>query len=64
MPTDGVSAFAAHVVITGGTVAVTWEPDLRHDCVYTIEGKPSLTDGGWTATNPASRVFRMPAAMP
>jgi len=43
---------------------VTWEPDLRPDRVYTIEGRASLTHGEWGVTNPASRVFRVGAAMP
>jgi parallel beta-helix repeat protein len=64
VPTNRSSAFVARVAVTGGTAAVTWEPDLRPERVYTVEGKASLTDGEWGATNPASRVFRVRAAMP
>ena len=64
VPTSGSSALMARVAVTGGVAVVTWEPDLRPDRVYTIEGRASLTHGEWGVTNPASRVFRVGAAMP
>ena len=52
-----------------GAPIIGWEPDLneggtRHERVYTIEGRESLTEGSWGPTNAASRFFRVKVSMP
>ncbi len=52
-----------------GEPIVGWEPDLneggtKHERVYTVEGRESLTDGDWGPTNAASRFFRVKVSMP
>ena len=40
------------------------EGGTKHERVYTVEGRESLTDGDWGPTNAASRFFRVKVAMP
>ena len=52
-----------------GEPIVGWEPDLnaggkKHERVYTVEGRESLTDGNWGPTNAASRFFRVKVSLP
>ena len=52
-----------------GKSVIGWEPDLneggtKHERVYTVEGRESLTDGDWGPTNAASRFFRVKVGMP
>jgi uncharacterized repeat protein (TIGR02543 family) len=62
-PNDPESVFRARIEIADGVPVVLWEPDLRPDRVYTVEGKTNLTDGAWhTPTNTASRFFRVKVA--
>ena len=37
---------------------IGWEPDLRPERQYQVEGKETL-DGDWAPTNSASRFFRV-----
>ncbi len=51
-----------------GVPVIGWNPDLneggtKHERVYAVEGKANLTDT-WTATNSASRFFRVKVSMP
>ena len=53
----------------GETPVIGCEPDLneggtKHERVYTVEGRESLTDGDWGPTNAASRFFRVKVNMP
>ena len=52
-----------------GKSVIGWEPDLneggtKHERVYTVEGRESLTHGDWGPTNAASRFFRVKVSMP
>ena len=52
-----------------GEPVIDWEPDLnesgtKHERVYTVEGRESLTGGDWGPTNAASRFFRVRVSMP
>ena len=54
---------------TDGEPVIGWEPDLneggtKHERIYTVEGRESLTDGEWGPTNAASRFFRVKVSMP
>jgi hypothetical protein len=40
------------------------ECGTKHERVYTVEGRESLTDGDWVPTNAASRFFRVKVSMP
>ena len=53
----------------GGAPVVGWEPDLneggtKHERVYTVEGRESLTNGDWGPTNAVSRFFRVRVSLP
>ena len=69
-PTNATDVFRTVISIgaDGGPV-VGWDPDLnecgtKHERVYTVEGRESLTDGDWVPTNAASRFFRVKVSMP
>ncbi len=67
-PTSTTNHFLAQIVVTNGSAAVTWTPDLneggtKNERIYTVEGKTNLGDG-WGPTNAASRFFRVKVAMP
>ena len=52
-----------------GEPVIGWMPDLneggtKHERVYTVEGRESLTEGSWGPTNAASRFFRVKVSMP
>ena len=52
-----------------GEPVIGWMPDLneggtKHEHVYTVEGRESLTDDDWGPTNAASRFFRVKVGMP
>ena len=60
---------AAISIGADGESVVGWEPDLndggtKHERVYTVEGRESLTDGDWGPTNAVSRFFRVKVSMP
>ena len=69
-PTNATDVFRAVISIgADGAPVVGWEPDLneggtKHERVYTVEGRESLTDGSWGPTNAASRFFRVKVSMP
>ena len=52
-PTDETAAFRTVISIgADGEPVVGWEPDLneggtKHERVYTVEGRESLTEGSW-----------------
>jgi hypothetical protein len=61
--------FHAEISMNGETPVIGWEPDLneggtKHERVYTVEGRESLTEGSWGPTNAASRFFRVRVSMP
>ena len=68
-PTSTTNHFLAQIVVTNGSAAVTWTPDLNEggtkaERIYTVEGKEALSDPGWGPTNAASRFFRVKVEMP
>jgi hypothetical protein len=69
-PTNATDVFRALISIgADGEPIVGWEPDLnedgtKHERVYTVEGRESLTDGNWGPANAASRFFRVKVNMP
>ena len=61
--------FRAVISMNGETTVIGWEPDLneggtKHERVYTVEGRESLTEGSWGPTNAASKFFRVKVSMP
>lgn len=68
-PTSTTNHFLAQIVVTNGSAAVTWTPDLneggtKNERIYTVEGKTNLGDELWGPTNAASRFFRVKVEMP
>ena len=69
-PTNATDVFRTVISIgADGAPVVGWEPDLneggtKHERVYNVEGRESLTDGTWAPTNSASRFFRVKVSMP
>ncbi len=63
-PTDAASEFRVGIEFVDGAPAITWSPDLGTNRVYTVQGKDSLTDATWGATNGTSRFFRVKVEMP
>ena len=68
-PTNATDVFRAVISMEDGAPIVGWEPDLneggtKHERVYTVEGRESLTDGDWGPTNAASRFFQVKVGMP
>ena len=68
-PTNATDVFRAVISMKNGEPVVGWEPDLneggtKHERVYTVEGRESLTIGDWGPTNAASRFFRVKVSMP
>ena len=69
-PTNATDVFRTVISIgEGGAPVVGWLPDLneggtKHERVYNVEGRESLTDGTWAPTNSASRFFRVKVSMP
>jgi hypothetical protein len=62
-PTNRNSVFRATLVLSNGVPMVFWNPDLRPDRAYTVEGKTHLTDEAWhSPTNADSRFFRVRVA--
>ncbi len=52
-----------------GQPVISWSPDLneggtKHERIYTVEGRESLTEGSWGPTNAASRFFRVKVDLP
>ena len=51
-PTNATDVFRTVISMEDGAPIIGWEPDLneggtRHERVYTIEGRESLTEGSW-----------------
>ena len=63
-PTNALSVFRAEISFVNGSPVITWSPDLGAERVYVVEGKTSLSDDSWSATNSASRFFRVRAFLP
>ena len=64
-PTNPSSHFRCFIEMPSGAPLLRWDPDLGSERVYTIWGRPSLTEGGWiTPTNAASRFFRVDVSLP
>ena len=64
-PTNPGSQFRCFIEMPVGTPVLSWDPDLGDERVYTIWGRSSLLEGGWTTpTNAASRFFRVDVSMP
>ncbi len=63
-PLDALSRFLADILVPGDEPEISWHPDLGAKRVYTIEGKPFLTNEVWTAPNADSRFFRVWVRMP
>ena len=69
-PTNATDVFRTVISIgADGAPVVGWDPDLneggtKHERVYNVEGRESLTDGTWAPTNSASRFFRVKVSMP
>ena len=69
-PPNATDVFRTVISIGGdGEPVIGWEPDLnecgtKHERVYTVEGRESLTDGDWRPTNAASRFFRVRVSLP
>jgi hypothetical protein len=69
VPTNATDLFRAVISMKNGEPVIGWEPDLnegdtKHERVYTVEGRESLTEGSWGPTNAASRFFRVKVSMP
>ncbi len=68
VPTNATDVFRAVISMENGVPVVGWEPDLneggtKHERVYMVEGKETITDS-WAPTNSASRFFRVKVSMP
>ena len=63
-PLDALSRFLADIRMDATGPDVLWHPDLGAARVYTVEGKPALTNECWTAPNADSRFFRVKVALP
>lgn len=64
VPTNAADVFRAVISWKDGAPVITWEPDLneggtKHERVYTVEGRESLTQGSWGPTNANSHFFRV-----
>ena len=67
-PTNATDVFRTVISISDGKPQISWDPRLAPEeearRVYTIYGRESLTDGGWTTpTNSASRFFKVGVEM-
>ena len=58
-PLDALSSLLADILVPGDEPEISWHPDLGARRVYTVEGKPFLTNEVWTAPNADSRFFRV-----
>ncbi len=61
--------FRTVISMEDGAPIIGWEPDLneggtKHERMYTVEGRESLSDGSWAPTNSASRFLRVQVRMP
>ena len=63
-PLDALSSLLADILVPGDEPEISWHPDLGARRVYTVEGKPFLTNEVWTAPNADSRFFRVWVRMP
>lgn len=63
-PLDALSSLLADILVPGDEPEISWHPDLGARRVYTVEGKPFLTNGVWTAPNADSRFFRVRVSLP
>ncbi|MDD4019880.1 MAG: leucine-rich repeat domain-containing protein, partial [Kiritimatiellae bacterium] len=64
-PTNRASVFTAFISLRDGIPSVTWDPDLRPERIYTVEGTASLTGADWQSpTNATHRFFRVKVSMP
>ncbi len=69
-PSNALDVFRAVISIgADGEPVIGWEPDFneggtKHERVYTVGGRESLTDGDWAPTDAASRFFRVKVDMP
>ena len=64
VPTNAADVFRAIISWKDGAPVITWEPDLneggtKHERVYAVEGRESLTQGSWGSTNANSHFFRV-----
>ena len=63
-PLDALSRFLADILVPATGPEISWHPDLGNKRVYTVEGKPFLTNEVWTAPAPESHFFRVWVSMP
>ena len=68
VPTNATDVFRTVISFSGERPTISWEPRLAPEeearRVYTIYGRESLTEGGWTTpTNSASRFFKVGVEM-
>lgn len=63
-PTNTASRFLATIALSNGIARIHWTPDLGAARRYTVEGKASITNQTWGATNAQSRLFRVHVEMP
>jgi len=63
-PLDALSSLLADILVPGDEPEISWHPDLGARRVYTVEGKPFLTNEVWTAPNADSRFFRVWVSLP
>ena len=63
-PLDALSSLLADILVPGDEPEISWHPDLGARRVYTVEGKPFLTNEVWTAPNADSRFFRVRVSLP
>ena len=63
-PLDALSSLLADILVPDGEPEISWHPDLGARRVYTVEGKPFLTNEVWTAPNADSRFFRVRVSLP
>jgi len=58
-PTNALDKLVITIAMTDGQPHVAWTPDAVPGRLYTLRGRESLTTGGWSVTNAASRFFRV-----
>ena len=68
VPTNAVDVFRTIISFPGERPTISWEPRLAPEeeakRTYTIYGRESLAEGGWTTpTNAASRFFKVGVEM-
>lgn len=63
VPTNRNSCLMATIETSDSDILIGWEPDLRPNRDYQVEGKETLANE-WTPANSASRFFRVKVSMP